>query len=138
MDYFVYSQHYFVYNLFVQYTQSDLPPLRPLCGEADLGTLTTRPPHLTSICLIKTVPKNKVSKKRSRSVFGIQIRIHTGKNTRVISRQRCTIQDKNSQFRDSTPSKFLSVPFFVSFQKRFLYEIYFLYNLFSHFSILIT
>ena len=48
-------------NLFVQYSQSDLPPLRPLCGEApgrdsnpgraDLvaGTLTTRPPHLTGI-----------------------------------------------------------------------------------------
>ena len=47
-------------NLFVQYSQSDLPPLRPLCGEApardtnlgrvDLvaGTLTTRPPHLTN------------------------------------------------------------------------------------------
>ena len=47
-------------NLFVQYSQSDLRPLRPLCGEAlgvrdsnpgraDLvtGTLTTRPPHLT-------------------------------------------------------------------------------------------
>ena len=45
-------------NLFVQYSQSDLPPLRPLYGEApgrdsnpgraDLvaETLTTRPPHL--------------------------------------------------------------------------------------------
>ena len=44
--------------LFVQYSQSDLPPLRPLCGEApgrdskpgraDLvaGTLYTRPKHL--------------------------------------------------------------------------------------------
>ena len=47
-------------SLFVQYSQSDLPPLRALCGEApgrdsnpwraDLvaGTLTTRPPHLTT------------------------------------------------------------------------------------------
>ena len=49
----------FFNNLFVQYSQSDLPPLRPICGEApgrdlnqgraDLvaGTPTTRPPHLT-------------------------------------------------------------------------------------------
>ena len=44
-------------NLIVQYSQSDLPPLRPVYGEdrdsipgrANLvaGTLTTRPPHLT-------------------------------------------------------------------------------------------
>ena len=51
-------------NLFVQYSQSDLPPLRPLCGEApgrdsnpgraDLvaGTLTIRPPHLVKIIFI--------------------------------------------------------------------------------------
>ena len=48
-----------IYSLFKQYSQSGLPPLRPLCGEApgrdsnpgraDLmaGSLTTRPPHLT-------------------------------------------------------------------------------------------
>ena len=61
--YLTYSQpgpSFFFFNLFVQYSQSDLPPLRPLCGEApgrdsnpgraDLmaGTLTTRPPHLTT------------------------------------------------------------------------------------------
>ena len=45
-------------NVFVQYSQSDLPPLRPLgvargrdsnLGRAELvaETLTTRPPHLT-------------------------------------------------------------------------------------------
>ena len=47
-------------NWFEQHSQSDLPPLRPLCdeapdrdsnpGRADLltGTLLTRPPHLTT------------------------------------------------------------------------------------------
>ena len=58
--FFTYSQHgpSFI-NLFVQFSPSDLPPLRPFCGEvpgrdsnpgrADLvaGTLTTRPQHLT-------------------------------------------------------------------------------------------
>ena len=47
-------------NLFLQYSQSALPPLRPICGEAPgrdsnrgqvAGTLTTRPPHLHTISL---------------------------------------------------------------------------------------
>ena len=58
------------FNLFVQYSQSGLLPLRPFCGDApgrdsnpgwvDLvaGTLTTRPPHLTLQMDVKTQSNN--------------------------------------------------------------------------------
>ena len=66
--FFLFDLPGFSFNLFVQHSQSDLPPLRPLCGEvpgrdsnlgrADLvaGTLTTRPPHLP---LYTTTPPNR-------------------------------------------------------------------------------
>ena len=72
-----------VFNLFVQYSQSELPPLRPLCGEApgrdlnpgrtDLvaGTLTTRPPPLVGRRF--RLPGFTISVPKLGSRFGLQL-----------------------------------------------------------------
>ena len=79
-----------VIDLFVQYSQSDLPPLRPLlCGEApgresnpgraDLvaGTLTTRPPNLKDISNFKNsasiLYSNSVAKSNFHFLLGALI-----------------------------------------------------------------
>ena len=83
--YIIYSQPGPIFiNLFVQYSQSDLLPLRPLCGEAPgrdsnpgradlvVGTLTTGPPHLPytmcSVHLILLRGETAESKKLSLSL----------------------------------------------------------------------
>ena len=84
--FFTYSQHgpSFI-NLFVQFSQSDLPPLRPFCGEvpgrdsnpgrADLvaGTLTRWPPHLTFYVIERSIWSWKRSNRSRRSFLQINV-----------------------------------------------------------------